>query len=277
MAEITPIAGSLGNHAQGVQKLNFRYGRSMSGTNPSTDISAGPGFKFNVTINGDGPHLVQLPAWQVLKDGNAIATAIENGVRGVIATDPELNNAFRQARAIYAEGQYWIVSGLHGDTSSVVITDSGADNIAVALKLGVANGGSESYFYPLQTAFATYVDFAEKPVPVKITEATVELNADIDASSLYPNAPTIANVSVLTASTEYSYALPANTRLFSVKVRGNSKLQLAFTSGQSGTNFITVEMGNRYVQNDVILTSGLTLYFQTSVAAQTVEILSWTQ
>lgn len=85
--------------------------------------------------------------------------------------------------------------------------------------------------------------------------------------------PTIYNVSVPLAATEVSQALSAGVKRFTIKVRGNSTLQLAFTSGQSGTNYISIPFGCTYTE-DGLNFSG-TLYFQTVKASQTVEILEW--
>lgn len=167
MPKITPTLGSAGLDTQAVQKINFRYGRSVSAISPATDISSGTDNKFDITINGDGPHTVTLYDWQVLKNGNDIARSIERSVSGVVANDPENNLAFRQFQCAFQDGRYVLVSGLQGDSSEVVVSDSGSDNVADDLNIGIANGGTEDAFYPNESAYATYVDFADKPVPVK--------------------------------------------------------------------------------------------------------------
>jgi hypothetical protein len=86
--------------------------------------------------------------------------------------------------------------------------------------------------------------------------------------------PTIYNVSLGPVSTEQSQALPANTKQFMVKSRGQSLLQIAFSSGQSGTNYITIQ------PNAVFSTSGLfasqTVYFQSPQTGDVVEIMAIT-
>lgn len=87
--------------------------------------------------------------------------------------------------------------------------------------------------------------------------------------------PTIANVSMTLASTEYSYDIPAGTKRFEIKLRAlNALLQLAFNSGESGTTYITVNYGDNYVENDV-KAGHLILYFQSPSANQTAEIKTW--
>lgn len=85
--------------------------------------------------------------------------------------------------------------------------------------------------------------------------------------------PAIYNVSVPLASTEVSQALSANVKRFTIRVRGNSKIQLSFISGQSGTNYITIPKGCTYTEDQLNFTG--TLYFQTSNGSQVVEILEW--
>jgi hypothetical protein len=100
--------------------------------------------------------------------------------------------------------------------------------------------------------------------------ATVRARATLEQST----EPTIYNVSVLLSATEYSQALSPSTKKFMIRVRGNSKLQLAFVATDSSTNFITIPQGVSYSE-DGLSFSG-TLFFQTEKPTQTVEILEWT-
>jgi hypothetical protein len=86
--------------------------------------------------------------------------------------------------------------------------------------------------------------------------------------------PLVYNVSALLAATEYSQALSTATKRFTIRVRGNSNLQLGFAVGESATNFITIPHGCTYTENELNFSG--TLYFQTSKATQIVEILQWT-
>lgn len=58
-----------------------------------------------------------------------------------------------------------------------------------------------------------------------------------------------------------------------IRVRGVSSLKLAYVSGQSGSNYITVSPGAVYTAEGLNFTG--TLYFQTTKPSQTVEILEW--
>lgn len=86
--------------------------------------------------------------------------------------------------------------------------------------------------------------------------------------------PQIFNLSVPLADTEVSQALPSSTKRFLVRARGKSRVQFSFNSGDSGSNFITISPGAVYSEDNLRLTS-LTLYLQTSLANEVVEVLTW--
>lgn len=90
------------------------------------------------------------------------------------------------------------------------------------------------------------------------------------------NTPTIFNLSALLANTEYSYAIPSNTRKIQVKVRGLATVQFSFTVNESNTTFITIPTGTVYTDDNLDLT-GKTLYLRTNKASQIIEILSWSR
>lgn len=88
--------------------------------------------------------------------------------------------------------------------------------------------------------------------------------------------PTVANVSMALAGTEYSYTLPGDTKEFYLKLRnGAVDLKIAFSAGTSGTSYISVPRGTWFGQADLDTSAVVTLYFQSPTAAQVLEILSW--
>jgi len=89
-----------------------------------------------------------------------------------------------------------------------------------------------------------------------------------------PGTPAVYNVTMTNAATEYSQALPANTRKFLLKCRGVYAIQVCFTSGESGTKYVTVPANQTYSE-DQINAATLTLYFQCATAAQVAEIIAW--
>jgi hypothetical protein len=94
----------------------------------------------------------------------------------------------------------------------------------------------------------------------------------VSPSGIFAATPTLVNIATA-ANTETSYALPANTKKLIIKARGSSVTKLTYTSGASGTTYITISPGSVYEEIG-ILTSGITLYFQTS-KIDTVEIVTW--
>lgn len=118
---------------------------------------------------------------------------------------------------------------------------------------------------------------AKSDVAIKVTnpDGTNISTGGGGGSTLVPvETPTIYNIPMTLASTEYSQLLSTNTRRFSIKTRGSSSLQLAYAAGQSGVTFILIPPGAEYTENDLKLT-GVTLYFQSPAAGQIAEIVEW--
>lgn len=105
-------------------------------------------------------------------------------------------------------------------------------------------------------------DASADPIPVTLSTGP-------SASS-----PTIYNVVCILANTEYSQAIADGTNQLTLRARGIAKLQVAFASTQSGTNFLTIFPGSVYTVTN-INTSSLTIYFQSNKPNTTVEILEW--
>lgn len=84
---------------------------------------------------------------------------------------------------------------------------------------------------------------------------------------------TIYNVALGPANTEQSQALPANCKGFLIKTRGRATLKLAFTSGQSGTNYVS--LARNAVHTDSFMSTAVTLYFQSPQTSDVVEIIAY--
>jgi hypothetical protein len=111
-------------------------GTSVSAEAPSTDLSGGTDLKFNISVDGDTAEEVTLVAANC-NTGENIATEMQTQIR-------DLGGNKANVTVVYGSGVYTISSGTAGTSSSVVITDASADNAADDLKLGVANGGTET-------------------------------------------------------------------------------------------------------------------------------------
>jgi hypothetical protein len=137
---------------------------------------------------------------------------------------------------------------------------------------------------PIKAIRSYLVDKYGRPYGVVVDSNGVirlPVDANISVGDLHvnisnPKTPTIANISVPTANIEQSYTFPTNTKRFSLKVReGNSRVQIAYISGQSSTNFYTINYGNSYESGDVDPNYPFTIYFQCSQGSKTLEVLSW--
>lgn len=88
--------------------------------------------------------------------------------------------------------------------------------------------------------------------------------------------PTIVNSTITLADTEYSYVIPSGAREFSLRVRNDSILKIAYTSGQSGTNYVTVYPGMTYRRDKLRRSSSLTIYYRSSKSGEVLELEYWT-
>lgn len=125
----------------GNQIISFATRAATAGTSVSAEapaLTTAGDEKLKVSINGGA--VVEIKLGKDLTSPQAIAAAIQTQIRALVPNgtnvtcDYGVTNAFR----------YTIKSGTTGASSSVVITNSGAGNVADELKLGVANGGVET-------------------------------------------------------------------------------------------------------------------------------------
>lgn len=101
------------------------------------------------------------------------------------------------------------------------------------------------------------------------------LNTTVRARLVQAKEPTIYNLSMPVAGTEYSQALSQNTKRVQVRLRVKARAQIAFIGGNTGSLFFTLEPGCVYSEENLDL-EGVTIYLQSNVAGQVAEILEWT-
>lgn len=82
----------------------------------------------------------------------------------------------------------------------------------------------------------------------------------------------VLNKAVPIANVEISQALPTNTKNFVVRSRLGAKIRLAFNSGETATNYLTIMPGNVYTNTQYYIAQ--TLYFQSTKAGDTLEIVA---
>lgn len=99
--------------------------------------------------------------------------------------------------------------------------------------------------------------------------------------------PTTYNLTLTNADTEYSQALPANCRYFSIQCRTGYDVRMAFVTGKvaaSTAPFFTIKSGSGYNSPENFdganslqgSSSAITLYFASAQAGVVMEILCWT-
>jgi len=103
----------------------------------------------------------------------------------------------------------------------------------------------------------------------------IDLLKFINTELLYDDPPTLEEVSLPTANTEVSHALPAGTKRFVIQNRDDGMLKLAYVATESGTKYMTIPPGGVY-ERDRLKGGTITVYLQSPKAAQTVVIESET-
>lgn len=133
---------------------------------------------------------------------------------------------------------------------------------------------------------ATYFDppGACTPPPldsVKISDGTDTLLINPDGSinftgsvaiQYFVTTQSVQNVTATLANTEYSNILPANTKRYTIKSRNGVQLKLAFASGGTSVEWLTVS--GAYTADLLAPLPARTLYFQSKLAGDVVEIVS---
>lgn len=110
---------------------------------------------------------------------------------------------------------------------------------------------------------------------------TLAINSDgslnvVTTPGLVISTPTIYNIPLTTAATEYTVAIPQSTQRFELRIRdGGAKAQFSFISGQSNTNFITLGYGSSYSEDGLSLSSILNIYIQSNKSNQVLEVITW--
>jgi flagellar hook protein FlgE len=132
----TPVTGVEGNLVGSASAAAITTG--------ATNLS------FNINLNGDGTRTVTVASGLT---GSALATAIQNAVRGLTPNNPFLAAAYTGFTAsMNASGIFTFTSGIAGttndstsNTGAVVVTANGADTLASDLKLlaGTSTTGTD--------------------------------------------------------------------------------------------------------------------------------------
>lgn len=86
--------------------------------------------------------------------------------------------------------------------------------------------------------------------------------------------PQVVNITLTIANTEYPLVIPSGTRKFAIKTRvAEHVVKFSFVSGESGTNYITLD--NMTYNEDMVLIRDVTLYCQSATAGCVLECIIW--
>lgn len=90
--------------------------------------------------------------------------------------------------------------------------------------------------------------------------------------------PTIYNVTLTLANTEYSQALNLGTKKFMVSERNGNPFRLAFEAGKvaAPTEPYKTVLSNQVYWEDSVNLVGVTLYLAAPVGERVIEIITWT-
>jgi hypothetical protein len=121
---------------------------------------------------------------------------------------------------------------------------------------------------------ATYTGVCNYSIRVRGSEAADTDSGAGNNSDLIVTSPTLQNITMAVAGTEYSVVIPVGAKRFSVYSRQDSVLQATYTSGQSGLNYFTIGYGVWYTEEN-LAGSSLTLYIQSTKNNTVLEVLSW--
>ena len=86
------------------------------------------------------------------------------------------------------------------------------------------------------------------------------------------------NIDCTIVNTEYSQALPADTKAIEFQNRANNDLRWSFVTGKVATPaapYMTLKAGQNYYKEDLNLSSK-TIYFASGTAGDDVELIAWT-
>jgi uncharacterized phage protein gp47/JayE len=119
-------------------------GRSISGQAPGTALTSGVNDRVALNVDGDGVRTVLLGTQSTAA---SIAAALQAAVRALVPVNPANQPAYTTFRCDYSvttPGAYTLRSGTAGPTSSCVVTAAATADASAVLKLGLAQGGTES-------------------------------------------------------------------------------------------------------------------------------------
>ena len=88
--------------------------------------------------------------------------------------------------------------------------------------------------------------------------------------------PTVVNINVPLANTEYSVTIPQSAKEFFIKSHGLGTLRIAFSSGQTSTNYSIVWPGGAFERTRLRRNgAALDIFYRSTKPNETLELIYW--
>lgn len=212
---------------------------------------------YNVGGTGIDPMIPNREGIEVPLNFNDAASIVALATKLILDSKPEFN-----VRSIL-DAKIEIENELFGQSS---IADFDTGFTFETIQDGISELVRE-YDFPEQTDIKYVYNPYEKTFEV-IDTSPIEVT--LESSSITAE---IVNVVTLLADTEYSIALPNETKRFMIRARENdTKMKIKFTASGS---YIELKRNVSYSEEN-LLTNNVIIYFETDKAGKTVELLYWT-
>ena len=166
--------------------------------------------------------------------------------------------------------------------SAIVIDDVGA--VSIPASPGSFTIPPQDYLLWAQSSdIISFLNDASPTPSITVNDGSFDLNVSSGVDlikGIHPRLniqdPLIDTLALTIAATELSFVFPDFTRHILIQNRNNGLLKLGFiATSTAGTDYWTIWPGN-WLQYSLVVESPLTVFLQSPIAAQTVEIKHWT-
>jgi hypothetical protein len=90
----------------------------------------------------------------------------------------------------------------------------------------------------------------------------IRVVGDLEVTSDNPNVEDIINISLPSSSVEYVVTLPTETRRYTIYCRNDKKLSLAYNSGETDSNYLTIHPGETHDSGRVDYVNNTDIYLK---------------
>jgi len=108
----------------------------------------------------------------------------------------------------------------------------------------------------------------------KLRFLTTDSSGNLYVTFGKPNTQAIENIIIVNANTEYDYTFPIDTVGFFLHNRNKGLVKCSYTATESATKYLSIFPGQVYTEESRDL-GGQKIYFQSPVANQVLEVVSW--